>query len=169
MTAAPLDGFERGDEGLAQDLAAEHALPAILGRVPAEDVHLDGLEVEKRKQQGERVFCSAVRHVARNIRVARFAHGSLDSSPATVKAMLGHEIPLASTASPLENRLSNQDIRDIWETPSLNAPHTNVRLRASGARSNGCSRCCSRASSIIRFGKTPLSISMRWRFSRTTA
>ncbi len=40
-------GADRGDEGLAGDLAAEDALPVVVGRAAAEDVDLDALEVEQ--------------------------------------------------------------------------------------------------------------------------
>ena len=41
-----LDGAAGGDQRLADDLAAEHALPARLRRAAAEQVHLERLEIE---------------------------------------------------------------------------------------------------------------------------
>ena len=45
-----LDGAHRGDQRLADDLAAEHALPAGLRRAAAEQVHLERFEIENIEQ-----------------------------------------------------------------------------------------------------------------------
>ena len=49
---AGLDGAYRGDQRLADDLAAEHALPAALWRVAAEQIDVQFLEIE----DGQQVF-----------------------------------------------------------------------------------------------------------------
>ena len=46
MRLAALDGAAGGDERLADDLAAEDALPADLRAVAAEQVDLEPLEIE---------------------------------------------------------------------------------------------------------------------------
>jgi hypothetical protein len=45
-TGDVLHGPARGDQRLADHLAAEHPLPALLGRAAAKQVHLDRLEIE---------------------------------------------------------------------------------------------------------------------------
>ena len=45
--AVVVDRAGRGDQCLARHLAAEDALAALVGRHAAEDVDLDGLEIEK--------------------------------------------------------------------------------------------------------------------------
>ena len=50
---ALVHGARGRDQRLAQDLAAEDALPAVLGRNAAEDVVLDTLKVEQRQQLGQ--------------------------------------------------------------------------------------------------------------------
>jgi hypothetical protein len=47
MDAAVVDGAAGGHEGLSGDLAAEDALALLVGLGPAEDVDLNGLEVEQ--------------------------------------------------------------------------------------------------------------------------
>jgi hypothetical protein len=46
MRLAVLHGAAGRDQRLADHLAAEHPLPAVLGRAPAEQVHLERLEIE---------------------------------------------------------------------------------------------------------------------------
>ena len=53
---AVLDGPIRGDERLRDDLAAEDALHAIVGRLAAEKVHLDALQIEQRDEVCDRIF-----------------------------------------------------------------------------------------------------------------
>ena len=50
MRLAALDGAAGGDERLADDLAAEDALPADLRAVAAEQVDLEPLEIEDLKE-----------------------------------------------------------------------------------------------------------------------
>ena len=47
LPARVFDRAGRGDQRLTGDLAAEHALAALVGRAAAEDVDLDRLEVEQ--------------------------------------------------------------------------------------------------------------------------
>ena len=53
--AAALDGAPRRHEGLGRDLAAEHALAALVGAHAPEDVDLDGLDVEQLDEEVQRV------------------------------------------------------------------------------------------------------------------
>ena len=46
MRRAALDGAHRGDQRLPDHLSAEHALPAVLRRAAAKQVHLELFEVE---------------------------------------------------------------------------------------------------------------------------
>ena len=46
MRRAALDGAAGRDQRLSDHLAAEHALPAVLGAAPAKEIHLELLEVE---------------------------------------------------------------------------------------------------------------------------
>ena len=54
MADAILDGAVGRDQRLTQDLPAEDALPAVLGRHAAEDVVLDPLKVEQGQELGQR-------------------------------------------------------------------------------------------------------------------
>src|SRR5581483_11131808 len=47
---AGIDGAHGGDQRLADDLAAEHALPARLRRAAAEQVEIEFFEIEDRQQ-----------------------------------------------------------------------------------------------------------------------
>ena len=47
LPARIVDRARRGDQRLTGDLAAEHSLTALVGRPAAEDVDLDGFEVEQ--------------------------------------------------------------------------------------------------------------------------
>ena len=49
-----LDGAARGDERLARDLTAEHALAVLVRAQAAEQVHLELLELEEFDQLVER-------------------------------------------------------------------------------------------------------------------
>ena len=57
--AARLHRASGGDERLAGHLAAEHALAVLVGGDAAEDVHLDGFEIEQVDQVVERVHAGA--------------------------------------------------------------------------------------------------------------
>ena len=53
MGQAAVDGAAGGNQRLAYHLTAEHALPADLRTKPAEQVHLERLEVEDGQQRFE--------------------------------------------------------------------------------------------------------------------
>ena len=63
-----VDGAGRSDERLTGNLAAEHPLAILVGRVAPEDVHLDRFEVEKSDEvvQG-RLVGGAALHDSRHV------------------------------------------------------------------------------------------------------
>ena len=56
QAARLVDRAGRGDQRLPGHLAAEHPLAVLVGRAAAEDVDLDGLEVEQRHEIVERLL-----------------------------------------------------------------------------------------------------------------
>ena len=73
MRRAALDGAHRGDQRLPDHLSAEHALPAILRRAAAKQVHLELFEVEHIEHRLDGSFGHGV--LAGEARTGR-AHGA---------------------------------------------------------------------------------------------